>query len=137
MNVHNNEYLQMGFPVMQQVESDYLTALWRITDCENSFLKKCQMYRQLENNTDLNSIYAFVEITGFIGLKDIINNCYLVSQLLVMDMQYLVFNEEIGAALACNDCNTLKKLIIYTKAGLQENNIFKIVDLQRGDLCYL
>jgi len=120
----NQEQLMQGFPITHIKESDSLNDLIRIGKDEAYFIK-CELYSELKNKNDINSVYKMVEFTEGVELGDIYVNAFLIKKLLALGIRYLAFlgggREFILNAIGCSDYTILDELI--------HHNEYKITDV--------
>lgn len=123
-NQFNKEQLMSGFPVTHIHESNSLTDLLRYGKEEEYFIK-CEMYSELKDRDNIDSVYKIVEFAQGVELTDISGNNLLIKQLIERGIRYLAFfsggRDFIVNAIACSDHSVLDELI--------HNKEYKITDV--------
>lgn len=111
-----------GLPIIHINESDRLNYYLKLNKYDAPFIK-CYMYSELKDINDQGSIYTLVQFTA-VEFKDISDNSFIIRQLLMLGIRYLVFfgsdKNYVVNAIACNDESILKELL--------DNKNFMITD---------
>ncbi|MPM93512.1 hypothetical protein SDC9_140650 [bioreactor metagenome] len=113
-NQLKKEQLLRGLPVTHINESDSLTYYLRLNKFGEPFIK-CYMYSELKDRNDLESVYTLVEFTQGVEFEDIVNNSFLIRELLCFGVQHLAFfdsdRDYIVNAIACSEYRILDELL--------------------------
>lgn len=135
-NQLNKEQLLRGLPVAHINESDSLTYYLRLNKFGDPFIK-CYMYSELKDKNDLESIYTLVEFTQGVEFEDIVNNSFLIRELLCFGIQYLAFFDSsrnyIVNAIACSEYSILDELLHHKEYKITDVPVHypvKIYDLK-------
>lgn len=133
----NKEYLMLGFPILHLDESAALTYNLRINKYNEPF-QRCSLYSELKDMSDPGSSNLFVEFTGGTSYFDIVNNSYLLRELLYFGIKHLVFfnssTEFIVNAVAAREYTILNELIQrynFTPAEAELPCQLEIIDLAK------